>query len=491
MSGSGVAVPVQAALCNLPKVAGNDSCDLGLRLGRCYGPVKDESSSNSREPESKWTAVCRKKAMGDDSTITDKEEAGSVIEDDSNSLPAPVGNSVCSNSSSFVGQTELERMGSGISAVSSENTNMPSVQGEKNYSKKLPSSQYKGLVLQPNGRWGAQIYEKHKRVWLGAFNREEDAARAYDRAARKFRGPDAITNFNFPESHPEAVFLRGHSKYEIVDMLRKHTYDEELDQNKSCSHINPEVARSNHLEPREHLFDKTVTPSDVGKLNRLVIPKQHAEKYFPLDVASGGSKGKGVLLSFEDGTDKTWRFRYSYWHSSQSYVLNKGWSCYVKEKRLQAGDIVTFERGSSSRHLFIAFRHRPCSFIPPAAGPAVSKRCPLSVDPFAVAEYPHRGQLFYAAPPLMNTVVQRWIPARASHDYLNFHDSKALEPTASNDGNPLSPVFVNLDKAFLSTDGDFLSSSAVRLFGVNLKRSPLNIFRAVESRKTAVETQRS
>ncbi|XP_020083862.1 B3 domain-containing protein Os02g0683500-like [Ananas comosus] len=39
-----------------------------------------------------------------------------------------------------------------------------------------------------------------------------------------------------------------------------------------------------------------VTPSDVGKLNRLVIPKQHAEKYFPLDASSNE---KGLLLSFE------------------------------------------------------------------------------------------------------------------------------------------------------------------------------------------------
>ena len=41
------------------------------------------------------------------------------------------------------------------------------------------------------------------------------------------------------------------------------------------------------------MFDKVVTPSDVGKLNRLVIPKQHAEKYFSLDarVAVAGQRG--------------------------------------------------------------------------------------------------------------------------------------------------------------------------------------------------------
>ncbi|ONK57482.1 uncharacterized protein A4U43_C09F960 [Asparagus officinalis] len=74
---------------------------------------------------------------------------------------------------------------------------------------------------------------------------------------------------------------------------------------------------------KEHMFEKPLTPSDVGKLNRLVIPKQHAEKHFPLDSESGE---KGLLLSFEDESGKSWNFRYSYWTSSQSYVLTKGWS---------------------------------------------------------------------------------------------------------------------------------------------------------------------
>ncbi|CAL9101024.1 unnamed protein product [Musa acuminata var. zebrina] len=110
---------------------------------------------------------------------------------------------------------------------------------------------------------------------------------------------------------------------------------------------------------KEHMFDKVVTPSDVGKLNRLVIPKQHAEKYFPLDLSASE---KGLLLSFEDRTGKHWRFRYSYWNSSQSYVMTKGWSRFVKEKSLGAGDTVSFGRGvgDAPRHrLYIDWKRRP------------------------------------------------------------------------------------------------------------------------------------
>jgi hypothetical protein len=109
---------------------------------------------------------------------------------------------------------------------------------------------------------------------------------------------------------------------------------------------------------KEHMFDKVVTPSDVGKLNRLVIPKQHAERYFPLDAAANE---KGLLLSFEDRGGKLWRFRYSYWNSSQSYVMTKGWSRFVKEKRLDAGDTVSFSRGAADAtrdRLFIDWKRR-------------------------------------------------------------------------------------------------------------------------------------
>jgi len=144
-------------------------------------------------------------------------------------------------------------------------------------------------------------------------------------------------------------------------MLRKHTYFDELAQSRRAfASFVPAASRADGhsssprfpaaaAAAREHLFDKTVTPSDVGKLNRLVIPKQHAEKHFPLQPpAAGGESHKGLLLNFEDADGKVWRFRYSYWNSSQSYVLTKGWSRFVKEKGLIAGDAVGFYRSAGT-----------------------------------------------------------------------------------------------------------------------------------------------
>ncbi|XP_022737345.1 protein PPLZ02-like [Durio zibethinus] len=56
---------------------------------------------------------------------------------------------------------------------------------------------YLGVRQRPSGRWVAEIKDSSQklRLWLGTFDRAEEAALAYDIAARLLRGRNAKTNF--------------------------------------------------------------------------------------------------------------------------------------------------------------------------------------------------------------------------------------------------------------------------------------------------------
>lgn len=161
--------------------------------------------------------------------------------------------------------------------------------------------------------------------------------------------------YNFESSSSSNNNNNNRRSRDFDDDEQQQQQDQEMEE---CCNNNNNNNNCCVFVEKEHMFDKVVTPSDVGKLNRLVIPKQHAEKYFPLDSSSNE---KGLLLNFEDRCGKLWRFRYSYWTSSQSYVMTKGWSRFVKDKRLDAGDIVSFQRPlhHAKDRFFIDWRRRP------------------------------------------------------------------------------------------------------------------------------------
>ena len=62
--------------------------------------------------------------------------------------------------------------------------------------KSKTSSQFIGVYLEKrSGRWAAKIKHRERCIWLGRFKSETEAAKAYDKAARKYRGEFARLNF--------------------------------------------------------------------------------------------------------------------------------------------------------------------------------------------------------------------------------------------------------------------------------------------------------
>ncbi|KAL2323820.1 hypothetical protein Fmac_022878 [Flemingia macrophylla] len=203
---------------------------------------------------------------------------------------------------------------------------------------------FKGVVPQQNGNWGAQIYAHHQRIWLGTFKSEREAAMAYDSASIKLRSGECHRNFPWNDQTVQEPMFQSHYSVEaVLSMIRDGTYPSHFATFLSTHQAQQGLAKHISLNGDEkfcctQLFQKELTPSDVGKLNRLVIPKKHAVTYFPY----ANDESVDVEVVFYDKLMRLWKFRYCYWKSSQSYVFTRGWNRFVKDKNLKAKDIVAF-----------------------------------------------------------------------------------------------------------------------------------------------------
>ncbi|CAN4098893.1 unnamed protein product [Withania somnifera] len=86
------------------------------------------------------------------------------------------------------------------------------------------SSQYRGVTFyRRTGRWESHIWDCGKQVYLGGFDTAHTAARAYDRAAIKFRGVDADINFSLSDYEEDTEQMKNLGKEEFVHLLRRHS----------------------------------------------------------------------------------------------------------------------------------------------------------------------------------------------------------------------------------------------------------------------------
>ncbi|CAI9778421.1 unnamed protein product [Fraxinus pennsylvanica] len=92
-------------------------------------------------------------------------------------------------------------------------------------------------------------------------------------------------------------------------------------------------------------FAKTLTQSDANNGGGFSVPRYCAETLFPRLDYSADPPVQTVIA--KDVHGKTWNFRHIYRGTPRRHLLTTGWSTFVNQKKLVAGDSIVFLRGEN------------------------------------------------------------------------------------------------------------------------------------------------
>ncbi|KAI4386676.1 hypothetical protein MLD38_004589 [Melastoma candidum] len=121
-----------------------------------------------------------------------------------------------------VGQELCSGAGTGAGGSSSPKQLPPMLMKKSRRGPRSRSSQYRGVTFyRRTGRWESHIWDCGKQVYLGGFDTAHAAARAYDRAAIKFRGVEADINFRIEDYEGDIKQMTNLTKEEFVHVLRR------------------------------------------------------------------------------------------------------------------------------------------------------------------------------------------------------------------------------------------------------------------------------
>ncbi|KAK8992388.1 hypothetical protein V6N11_048472 [Hibiscus sabdariffa] len=116
-----------------------------------------------------------------------------------------------------------------------------------------------------------------------------------------------------------------------------------LQDGKSKTDDDEEVAKADIKSTTPHMFCKTLTASDTSTHGGLSVPRRAAEDCFPpLDY---NRQRPSQELVAKDLHGMEWRFRHIYRGQPRRHLLTTGWSAFVNKKKLVSGDAVLFLRG--------------------------------------------------------------------------------------------------------------------------------------------------
>uniref|UniRef100_A0ACD5ZKY8 Uncharacterized protein n=1 Tax=Avena sativa TaxID=4498 RepID=A0ACD5ZKY8_AVESA len=107
-------------------------------------------------------------------------------------------------------------------------------------------------------------------------------------------------------------------------------------------------------------FAKTLTQSDANNGGGFSVPRYCAETIFPrLDYAADPPVQTVIA---KDVHGAAWKFRHIYRGTPRRHLLTTGWSAFVNQKKLVAGDSVVFLRGGDGGELHVGIRRAKRGF---------------------------------------------------------------------------------------------------------------------------------